>query len=134
MVTQEHPRAWTIAETKARLPEILRLAEREGPQRIGARNSFVIVPERLWRERAQPEPAPAEPLSAEPDRMPMGQWLVANFPRIGGLEIPPDPPDREPPFAGESGGLELPSRRSNRTIPFADGAEDDDEDDEEAGA
>ena len=113
MVTQEHPRAWTIAETKARLPEILRLAEREGPQRIGARNAFVIVPERLWRERAQPEPAPAEPPSAEPDRMPMGQWLVANFPRIGGLE--------------------LPSRRSNRAIPFADGAEEED-DDEEAGA
>ena len=128
MVTQEQPRAWTIAETKARLSEILRLAEREGPQRIGARNSFVIVPERLWRERAQTDPAPAEP-----DRMPMGQWLVANFPRIGGLEIPPDPPDREPPFAEESGGLELPSRRSNRAIPFADGAEEE-EDDEEAGA
>ena len=129
MVTQEQPRAWTIAETKARLSEILRLAEREGPQRIGARNAFVIVPERLWRERAQPEPVPAEP-----DRMPMGQWLVANFPRIGGLEIPPDPPDREPPFAEEPGGLELHSRRSNRKIPFSDGAEDDDEDDEEAGA
>ena len=128
MVTQEQPRAWTIAETKARLSEILRLAEQEGPQRIGARNPFVIVPERIWRERAQPEP---EPAPAVPDKMPMGQWLVANFPRIGGLEIPSDPPDREPPFAEESGGLELPSRRSNRKIPFSDGAEDDDE---EAGA
>ena len=29
----------------------------------------------------------------------MGQWLVANFPRVGELEIPPDPPDREPLFA-----------------------------------
>ena len=104
MVTQEHPRAWTIAETKARLPEILRLAEQEGPQRIGARKPFVIVPERLWRERAQPAPA-------EPAKMPMGQWLVANFPRVGGLE--------------------LPSRRTNRAIPFAKEAE---ESDEEAGA
>ena len=104
MVTQEHPRAWTIAETKARLPEILRLAEQEGPQRIGARKPFVIVPERLWRERAQTAPA-------EPAKMPMGQWLVANFPRVGGLE--------------------LPSRRSNRAIPFAKEAG---ESDEEAGA
>lgn len=124
MVTQEHPHAWTIAETKARLSEILRLAEQEGPQRIGTRNPFVIVPERLWRERAQPEPA-------EPPKMPMGQWLVANFPRIGELEIPPDPPDREPPFADEARGLELPSRRSNREIPFAEKAG---EPDEEAGA
>lgn len=111
MVTKEQPRAWTIAETKARLSEILRLAEQEGPQRIGARNPFVIVPERLWRERAQPESVVAEPEPAAPDKMPMGQWLVANFPRIGGLE--------------------LPSRRSNRAIPFAD---ENAEDDEDAGA
>ena len=104
MVTQEHPRAWTIAETKARLTEILRLAEQEGPQRIGARNSFVIMPERLWRERAQTA-------HAAPAKMPMGQWLVANFPRIGGLE--------------------LPSRRSNRAIPFTEEAG---EPDEKAGA
>lgn len=97
MVTQEQPRAWTIAETKARLSEILRLAEQEGPQRIGARNPFVVVPERLWRERAQSAPAPVAPA-----KTPMGQWLVANFPRIGGLE--------------------LPSRRSNRAIPFAEEA------------
>ena len=106
MVTQEQPRAWTIAETKARLSEILRLAEQEGPQRIGARNPFVVVPERLWRERAQPAPAPVAPA-----KTPMGQRLVANFPRIGGLE--------------------LPSRRSNRAIPFAEEAG---ESAEEAGA
>ena len=28
-------RTWTVAEAKARLSEILRLAEEEGPQRIG---------------------------------------------------------------------------------------------------
>ena len=96
MVTQEPPapRVWTIAETKARLSEILRLAEQEGPQRVGTRNPFVIVPERLWRERAQPA-------SAAFPTMPMGQWLVANFPRIGELEIPSRRSDREPPFAEE---------------------------------
>ncbi len=35
-ITESH-RVWTVAEAKARLSEILRLAEEEGPQRIGAR-------------------------------------------------------------------------------------------------
>ncbi len=35
-------RIWTVAEAKARLSEILRLAEEEGPQRIGTRRSFVV--------------------------------------------------------------------------------------------
>ena len=43
-------RTWTVAEAKARLSEILRLAEEEGPQHIGKRNTFVVVPERLWQE------------------------------------------------------------------------------------
>ena len=37
-------RVWTVAEAKARLSEILRLAEEEGPQHIGARKPFVVVP------------------------------------------------------------------------------------------
>ncbi len=89
MATQppETPRTWTVAEAKARLSEILRLAEEEGPQRIGLRKSFVVVPEREWRER-QPEP------------MPMGQWLIENMPRGVELELPDrrDPP-REIPFS-----------------------------------
>ena len=95
--TETRP-AWTIAEAKARLSEILRLAEEEGPQRIGVRNAFVVVPERVWQER-EPEP-----------RLPLGKWLVQNWPR--GVE------------------LELPDRRDPpREIPFADW-EDDDWDDE----
>ena len=47
-------RVWTVAEAKARLSEILRLAEEEGPQRIGARRSFVVVPERVWQDRTPP--------------------------------------------------------------------------------
>ena len=96
-MTTEHTEtrpAWTIAEAKARLSEILRLAEEEGPQRIGVRNAFVIVPERVWEERD------------EPARLPMGKWIVQNWPR--GIE------------------LELPSRVDpEREIPFADFDEDD---------
>ena len=78
---------WTIAEAKARLSEILRLAEEEGPQRIGVRRAFVVVPERVWQAHA-------------PVRVPLGQWLVDNMPRGVDLEIPRDRGSRrEIPFS-----------------------------------
>ena len=80
----DSPHTWTIAEAKARLSEILRLADEEGPQRIGVQRSFIVVPERLWEERARP-------------RKPLGQWLVENFPRVN-LEIPASGEDRPIPF------------------------------------
>jgi len=44
---------------------VLRRAEQEGPQRIGVRKSFVVVPAK-----------------------PMGQWLVDNMPRGANLGAP----------------------------------------------
>lgn len=81
-------KVWTIAEAKARLSEILRLAESEGPQRIGTRKSFVVVPEEMWLKQE------------EPPRMPMGQWLLEKMPR----DMYPDEPyergsERAPPFS-----------------------------------
>lgn len=77
---------WTVAEAKARLSEVLRLAEEEGPQRIGVRKPFIVVPEHLWQERA-------------PERKHMGRWLVENMPRGINLELPDRrEPDREIPF------------------------------------
>ena len=82
-------RVWTVAEAKARLSEILRLAEEEGPQRIGTRKAFVVVPERLWQAQA-------------PERKPLGQWLVENVPRGVDLEIPRDRrSERSIPFIDE---------------------------------
>ena len=95
MVVSEPGRVWTVAEAKAKLSEILRLAETEGPQRIGARKPFIVVPERVWREHAPPT------------RIPMGQWLIENMPRGTNLEIP------------DRGG------DSHREIPFADWDDDD---------
>ena len=85
----EARRAWTVAEAKARLSEILRLAEEEGPQRIGVRTRFVVVPEHMWRDRDEPE------------RIPMGQWIIQNWARGTNLEIPDRhaDEDREIPFA-----------------------------------
>ena len=79
-------RVWTIAEAKARLSEILRLAEEEGPQRIGVQKTFVVMPEKLWQAQA-------------PDRKPLGQWLVENMPRGIELELPNrNDAERDSPF------------------------------------
>lgn len=84
-------RAWRVAEAKARLSEILRLADEQGPQRIGVRRTFIVVPERLWRERA-------------PDRDPLGRWLVDNVPRGANLAIPRARESRrEIPFTSAEG-------------------------------
>ncbi len=78
--------SWTVAEAKARLSEILRLADQEGPQYIGVRKSFVVIPEASW----------------QPRRQPLGRWLLDNMPRGADL---PDRHDRAShraiPFADE---------------------------------
>ncbi len=53
-------RVWTVAEAKARFSEVLYLAEEEGPQHIGRRGTFVVVPAGEW-------------YSKSPPRKPMGQ-------------------------------------------------------------
>ena len=69
MSTTQPRRVWTIAETKARLSEILRLAESEGPQRIGIRKSFVVVPAHVWDEKQSPRiPGPDGTDLELPDR------------------------------------------------------------------
>lgn len=79
-------RVWTVAEAKARLSEILRRSEFEGPQRIGARKAFFVIPAKTWRALTMPS-------------RPLGQWLVDNFPRGTELEIPDRrEPARDIPF------------------------------------
>lgn len=82
-------RVWTIAEAKARLSEILRLAEKEGPQRIGARRAFVVIPADLWN-------------SDRDKRKPLGRWLVENLPQGVELELPNRSSSREAPFQEEN--------------------------------
>ena len=93
-MTAQHPephRVWTVAEAKARLSEVLRRAEEEGPQHIGRRKSFVVVPAHVWAEK-------------ESRRQPMGQWLVANMPRGANLEITGNRESRrEAPFMSGAG-------------------------------
>ena len=74
MTGSKTKRVWTVAEAKAKLSEILRLAETEGPQRIGVRRSFILIPAKLWEAK-------------EPPKKPMGQWLLENMSRAGEFEI-----------------------------------------------
>lgn len=94
-MTNPHPkphRVWTITEAKARLSEILRLAEKEGPQHIGTRRSFVVVPAGDWYANARP-------------RKPMGQWLVDNMPRGVNLDVSGQRKSRrEIPFTPDKAG------------------------------
>ena len=83
-------RVWTVAEAKARLSEVLRLAEQEGPQRIGTRKLFVVVPASVWEEKTRP-------------RKPLGQWLIENVQRGTNLAAP-DRSSRCPiPFIEKAG-------------------------------
>ena len=92
MKTSKTKRVWTIPEAKARLSEILRLAETEGPQRIGVRKSFILVPEKLWQAKESP-------------KKPMGQWLLENMPRGTNLPIPDRREyGREIPFIEDEAG------------------------------
>ena len=79
-------RVWTVAEAKTHLSKILRLAEVEGPQTIGTRRPFVVVPADTWYAKTS-------------SRKPLGQWLVENTPRGIELEIPSrHEPERAIPF------------------------------------
>ncbi|MXY76084.1 MAG: type II toxin-antitoxin system prevent-host-death family antitoxin [Acidimicrobiia bacterium] len=75
MIDSGAERTWTVAEAKGRLSEILRLAETEGPQQIGVRRSFVVVPAATWYEKVPPRQA-------------LGKWLIENVPRGLNLDVP----------------------------------------------
>ena len=74
----------------ARLSEILRLAEEEGPQRIGVRRPFVVVPAGVWEEKTRP-------------RKPFGRWLIENVPCGTNLEVPDRSSHRPIPFIEKAG-------------------------------
>ncbi len=85
-----HPdKTWTVAEAKARLSEILRLASEEGPQQIGTKNTYVVVPADDWRALTQPQT----------DRMPLGKWLTSTVTSGEGIPAPERAePERFIPF------------------------------------
>ena len=59
---------WTVSQAKTHLSEVLRRAEEEGPQQIGKRRPFIVVPATQWNANS-------------PSRKPIGKWLVDNVPQ-----------------------------------------------------
>ena len=89
--------AWTLREAKAHLLQILRLSQVDGPQHIivsqvenqhiQGHQTFVIVPEEVWREK-------------NPPKKTMGQMLLENMPKgIGEKEPEYDESGRYIPFS-----------------------------------
>jgi prevent-host-death family protein len=76
---------WSVAEAKAKLSEILRLARSGEPQTIGSEEPCVVISaaqfEQLWRPRH------------------LGKFLIETSPRDIELELPPRGNDRHDPFA-----------------------------------
>ena len=89
MAGTESKRVWTVAEAKARLSEVLRLAESEGPQHIGTRKTFVVVPAESWYR------------SQEPRRTWAGGWSRMSPEASTGTYPGDRQSDRRVPFTGE---------------------------------
>ena len=82
-------RVRTIAQAKARLSKVMRLAEKEGPQHVGKTRPFVVVPAGDRYAKVSP-------------RRPVGEWLVDNLPRGANLDVPADRKSgREIPFISD---------------------------------
>lgn len=68
---------WTVAEAKARLSEIMRLAVEVEPQIIGTRKPCVVIPIDVWERELK-----------NPRRVHLGRWLLENAPRGTNLDVP----------------------------------------------
>ena len=79
LANKQYP-AWKDSEAKARLSEIMRLAENGEAQIIGTRKTCVLVSLNLW-ERAQG--------FKDSKKVHLGRWLLKNAPRGTNLEVPP---------------------------------------------
>lgn len=110
-VDEEGAMVWTIAEARAKLSEVMRLAESDGPQRIGVRRQYVIMPEHVWDEAQEsrrlmtarsPEAVRQSDGGAaveHPPKVHLGQWMVENLRGLcDDLPLPPRGSDRPIPF------------------------------------
>ena len=76
---------WSVADAKAKLSEILRLARAGEPQTIGSEEPCVVISAARVAQLWQPEP--------------LGKFLIESAPRGDDLELPPRSDDRGDPFA-----------------------------------
>jgi len=75
MDTKMTAQAWTVRNAKSKLSEVLRRAREDGPQRIGERETYIVVTEAEWDRANKPKPH-------------LGNWLLENMPKQEGFELP----------------------------------------------
>ncbi len=91
IAVREPAKAWTVAEAKARLSEILRLARAGQPQTIGTEDACVIVSAAQFEQSVQ---------SGH-----LGRYLIETAPRGFELELPSRSHDRGSPFSDVDGSF-----------------------------
>ena len=89
IVVREPAKAWTVAEAKAKLSEILRLARAGQPQTIGTEDTCVVVSAAQFEQSNQFGH--------------LGRFLIESAPRGFELELPSRSHDRGNPFADADG-------------------------------
>ena len=80
---------WTVRDAKAKLSEVLRKAREEGAQRIGERESYIVITEAEWQRLNAP-------------KRHLGAWLLQNMPEVGALELPDRKDRARPPVFDET--------------------------------
>ncbi len=90
IVLRDPTKAWSVAEAKAKLSEILRLARAGEPQTIGTEDACVVVSAAQFEQYLRPEH--------------LGRFLVESAPRGYELELPSRASRRGDPFAFDEGG------------------------------
>jgi hypothetical protein len=81
---------WSVAEAKAKLSEILRLARAGEPQSIGSEDPCMVVSAAQFAQMWQPDH--------------LGKFLIESAPRGFELELPSRSGDRDDPFANDASG------------------------------
>jgi prevent-host-death family protein len=81
---------WSVADAKAKLSEILRLARAGEPQTIGTEEPCVVVSAAQYEQYFQPDH--------------LGLFLIESAPRGHDFELPSRSRDRDDPFAGHGSG------------------------------
>jgi antitoxin (DNA-binding transcriptional repressor) of toxin-antitoxin stability system len=83
-IRPENRRAWSVADVKANLSEILRLARAGQPQTIGTEEPCVVVSAAQFAQMGQPDH--------------LGRFLIESAPRGSELELPLRQGDRDDPL------------------------------------
>ena len=100
MFTDKHPPVWKVSQAKARLSEIMRLAENGEPQIIGIRKPCVLVSLDNsfsgYKEHAQAKEAE--------EKVHLGRWLLESAPRVHWEPPAREKFERPPPFADKNAG------------------------------